>query len=319
MTLFIIFSIILAFFILLAIFMIAYYIIFLIMGQKEHEDIEELESEFLILYTKKYVESLKKGSFQVPISKDKEITVNVFCKGNPKSAKKIIIFHHGIRCNHKVSYKYLRLYMDKNIMMLGYDARGWGESKHIGKISYGYNEKYDLRKVVKFIKKEFPNKPIGLHGESMGGGTCYQFLTSFNKEKLINFAIIESGFVSFFNVLRVQAKINYPFLPFILIYPFIRLLWILKQKFNLNKLEVIEDLHKITIPLLAIASEADCMVPFSEHNIIRRSITNISTIETLDSPHVMTISMYFELFETTINEFLKNSDKYWKSMDEKIS
>lgn len=108
-------------------------------------------------------------------------------KEQPKS---IILLLHGIGGGKEHFYELAKSLSEQQIASIAYDARGHGESD--GQyISYGFYEKQDVSVIVNTIKKRYPDLPIGIWGNSMGGAVALQALSI---EPRLDFGIIESTF-----------------------------------------------------------------------------------------------------------------------------
>jgi len=113
-------------------------------------------------------------------------------KNNFTPAKSLIIFIHGIGgCKEHF------LGLAKHLSELGVesillDSRAHGKSGG-NFCTYGFKEKYDITKVIDYLKQKEDSIPIGIWGNSMGGAIAIQALEA---DKRINFGIIESTFTS---------------------------------------------------------------------------------------------------------------------------
>ncbi len=102
----------------------------------------------------------------------------------------IILLLHGIGGGKEHFYELASTLAQQNIASIVYDARGHGESD--GEyISYGYFEKHDVATIVQTAKMRYPDIPIGIWGNSMGGAVALQALAI---EPQLDFGIIESTF-----------------------------------------------------------------------------------------------------------------------------
>jgi len=110
-------------------------------------------------------------------------------KENPTT---IMLLLHGIGGGKEHFYELAGSLAEQQIASIVYDARGHGESD--GEyISYGYYEKQDVASIVKAAKKRYPDIPIGIWGNSMGGAVALQALAI---EPHLDFGIIESTFTN---------------------------------------------------------------------------------------------------------------------------
>lgn len=73
-----------------------------------------------------------------------------------------------------------------------FDERAHGESG--GKYcTYGFYEKHDISKIVDVAKQTYPNIPIGIWGNSLGGAVALQAMEI---DKRLEFGVIESTFTN---------------------------------------------------------------------------------------------------------------------------
>ncbi|WP_299765969.1 alpha/beta fold hydrolase [uncultured Dokdonia sp.] len=106
------------------------------------------------------------------------------------SPKSIMLLLHGIGGGKEHFYNLAKSLAEQHIASVVYDARGHGESD--GQyISYGFYEKYDVSVIVNEVKQRYPNIPIGIWGNSMGGAVALQALSI---EPRLDFGVIESTF-----------------------------------------------------------------------------------------------------------------------------
>jgi len=83
--------------------------------------------------------------------------------------KAVLLGLHGFN-DHKGSYKSLGEYLAKNdIALYAYDQRGFGESENIGIWAGEQNMMRDAEVNLRLLKQKYPDTPVYLVGESMGG------------------------------------------------------------------------------------------------------------------------------------------------------
>lgn len=108
-------------------------------------------------------------------------------EGKPQS---ILLLLHGIGGGKEHFYELAKSLAEQQIASIVYDARGHGESE--GQyISYGFYEKQDVAVIVAAAKQRYPDIPIGIWGNSMGGAVALQALAI---EPQLDFGVIESTF-----------------------------------------------------------------------------------------------------------------------------
>lgn len=120
-------------------------------------------------------------------------------KGQPKS---ILLLLHGIGGGKEHFYKLAKSLADQQIASVVYDARGHGESEG-DYISYGFYEKKDVSVIVSKVKERYPDIPIGIWGNSMGGAVALQALAI---EPRLDFGVIESTFTDLNTIVHEYQK-----------------------------------------------------------------------------------------------------------------
>ncbi len=145
----------------------------------------------------------------------------------------------------------------QNIASIVFDSRAHGQSG--GQFcTYGAKEKEDISAIIDLIESRYPNQPIGIWGNSMGGAIAIQAMAS---DKRINFGIIESTFTDLHQIVFDYQK---------------RLLkipsralsdYVLKRageiaSFNPTLIQPIEAVKHIKQPILLTHGDADKNIPF---------------------------------------------------------
>lgn len=122
-----------------------------------------------------------------------------FKQTNPKG---VILFFHGNSGHMGRSGNYYKRVRDKNFDVVLYDYRGYGKST--GKPSMK-NLYTDALLVFDWVKKQYPDKPIVLHGLSLGSHIASFVASHYDVELLI----LETPFCD----LPQVAQHQYPYLP----------------------------------------------------------------------------------------------------------
>lgn len=165
-----------------------------------------------------------------------------------------IIFCHGVTETKMSSVKYMNLFIERGFNAVIYDQRRHGDSG--GKsTSYGYYEKYDLKAVVDWLKKEKgPKLRFGIHGESMGAATMLQYAGML--EDSADFYIADCPYSEFSEQLAYRVKEEVK-LPPRLILPVASLFLKLRDHYSLKDVSPISAIEKIKKPILFIHSQKD--------------------------------------------------------------
>lgn len=113
-----------------------------------------------------------------------------------------IIAVHGIGSCKEQFLDLAKQFSQKGIVSYLFDSRAHGVSEG-NYCTYGFFERMDISKIVDQIKKEYPEIPIGIIGNSMGGAIALQ---SMEYDKRIDFGIIESTFTKLDQVVYDYKK-----------------------------------------------------------------------------------------------------------------
>ena len=99
------------------------------------------------------------------------------------NVEKIILMCHGFQCHSDLYYVLADYFFDKNILICAMDQRGHGRTSgtrgHLDSFDLIYQ---DMRLLIHLMKHKFPNVPLYLMGESMGGLTILNFAAQFPHE-----------------------------------------------------------------------------------------------------------------------------------------
>ena len=175
---------------------------------------------------------------------------------------KLVIFVHGIQTDKFTSSKAVDLWFKKGYDVISYDGFGWGTWRDTTKTRYGSNTEVKLLKqIILFVKENFENTEIILHGESMGGGILYRYLEKFGTSE-INRILIDAGYQSFEKNIRPLA---FKKIPKILYYIGGATFWFwrLLKRFPVRRQISAKTLKELSIPLLHIHSKTDHLVGYS--------------------------------------------------------
>lgn len=195
--------------------------------------------------------------------------VDLYKFGN---SNKVVIFVHGIWSNNRSVLKILDYFISRNYSVISYDNFGWGQSRDFGITSLGTKEALLLYDVVDDIKKQLNPQELILYGESMGGGTVYNFLGLFNNH-IIDKAIINAGYVSFFDNIIKLGKKQLWYLIYLAYFPLMFVFWCQKwpikpfvKKHQLEKMSNVYHIHSIKDKLVTY-SHIKKYLPYIKHHI----------------------------------------------------
>lgn len=172
----------------------------------------------------------------------------------PHGTNRFIIISHGVTETKINSIKYANLFLERGYNTLIYDHRRHGESG--GKTtSFGHYEKFDLKTVVDWLKKEKgPGLELGIHGESMGAATMLLYAGLL--EDGADFYIADCPFSDFKEQLAYLIKKDFKLIPGLLL-PIGDALLRLRDKYSIRNVSPISVIENIKHPVLFIHSRKD--------------------------------------------------------------
>ncbi len=221
----------------------------------------------------------------------------------PHQSNRYIIIAHGVTENKVNSIKYMNLFLKRGFNAVIYDHRRHGESG--GKTtSYGHYEKFDLKAVVDWLKKEKgPNLLLGIHGESMGAATMLLYAGML--EDGADFYIADCSFSSLKDQLRYQLKKEMK-LPGSLIIPIGNLFLRLRDKYWITDVSPISVIDQIQHPILFIHSKKDdYILPSMTEKLFAQKQGPKMLFLAENGRHAQSLNENAEDYENAIDEFLE--------------
>jgi fermentation-respiration switch protein FrsA (DUF1100 family) len=169
-----------------------------------------------------------------------------------------VIIVHGYTANLYLSTQYIDLFQQEGFNILLVDQRRHGESE--GEFStYGYKEKYDIQSWVTMLTSQYGKDIIvGLHCQSLGGGTVLEYLSI--AQPNVKFVIADCPYSDLTELIRYQIKV----LNKAPLFPLINLVnWSLKRKagFSLEQVSPIKAAKNSLLPVMFIHGTEDTYVP----------------------------------------------------------
>lgn len=222
----------------------------------------------------------------------------------PHQTNRYIIFSHGVTENKTNSVKYMNLFLERGFNAVLYDHRRHGDSG--GKTtSFGYYEKWDLKAVVDWLKKEKgPDLFFGIHGESMGASTMLLYAGMI--EDGANFYIADCPYSDFKAQLAHQLKEDMN-LPPRLVLPVADLFLRIRDKYSLKDISPISVIENIKKPVLFIHSEKDDFIlPTMSEALYERKKGPKKLFLAVNGVHAQSFNQNRAEYEKTIDEFLTN-------------
>jgi hypothetical protein len=220
------------------------------MRKKDEEFIVNREQE-AGRYNPDEFESLPKRDVEIPSPFGYNIKALLV---EPHQSNRYIIFAHGVTETKINSIKYMNLFLQRGFNALIYDHRRHGESG--GKTtSFGYYEKFDLKTVVDWLKKEKgAGLQLGIHGESMGAATMLLYAGMLDDGA--DFYIADCPFSDFKDQLAYLLKKDFKIPPKLMI-PIADVILRFRDKYSIRYVSPISVIENIKHPILYIHSQKD--------------------------------------------------------------
>jgi uncharacterized protein len=221
----------------------------------------------------------------------------------PFDTKKYIIISHGVTENKTSSIKYMNLFLERGFNGIIYDHRRHGESG--GKnTSFGYYEKFDLKQIVDWLKRE-KGKDIllGIHGESMGAATMILYAGGI--EDGADFYIADCPFSDFKELLNyvIKQEIKLPGKVFI---PIANLFLRARARYSIKDISPISVIDKIKSPMLFIHSKKDDFIlPEMTQKLFDKKKGPKKLFFAVNGTHAQSYNENKEAYEKAVDDFLK--------------
>lgn len=222
--------------------------------KNEHKLFKVLEAAGL--YSRERYESLGKKEVTI-MSFDGLKLCGAAIESNPGS-KHWILLVHGYTGSRAVSTQFIDLFTEEGYNVLLIDQRRHGRSE--GRFTtYGYYEKYDVQAWVRWIAEQYGHDVvIGLHGQSLGGGTVLEYLSIADPQ--VKLVIADCPYSDLTDLMRHQLTRLHkiPSVPF--------LSWVnarirSKAGFSLDQVSPIRAVRNSSLPVMFIHGTKDNYVP----------------------------------------------------------
>lgn len=226
-------------------------------------------------------------------------------KNNDK--EKWIILLHGVTLNHKAMMDMAYMYSNLGYNILLWDSRNHGSSG--GKtITYGYYEKYDLKEVVNYLRKNYAeNIKIGMQGISMGSGILLSYASAVKDD--CDFYIADCPYSNFekqvFDVSKRKLKVPDFVIKLILYFAKIFTRWL--YKFKLGEIDIAGKINRITNPILFITCRDDGYInPGMTEELYAKCSSDVKRIKIFEEgKHGGAFSKNRDAYIEVVTEFLK--------------
>ncbi|WML45199.1 alpha/beta hydrolase [Neobacillus sp. PS3-40] len=221
----------------------------------------------------------------------------------PHPSNRYIIFAHGVTETKMNSIKYMNIFLKHGFNALIYDHRRHGESG--GKTtSFGHYEKFDLKAVIDWLKKEKGTDLVfGIHGESMGAATMLLYAGML--EDGADFYIADCPFSDFKEQLSFHIKKEIKLPPGLFLFVadlFLRI----RDKYSIHHVSPITVIEKIQHPILFIHSQKDDFIlPSMSKDLFAQKKGMKMLYLAANGLHAQSFNKNSQDYENVIVEFLQ--------------
>ncbi|WP_084159123.1 alpha/beta hydrolase [Paenibacillus taiwanensis] len=208
------------------------------------------------VYSRKQYEALLKEDITI-MSHDGLKLCGVYIEQHPQS-KRVVILIHGYTAALPWSAQFLPLFLKLGFNALLIDQRRHGNSE--GKYTtFGYKEKYDVQAWVDWVvNRKGDDCILGLHGQSLGGGTVLEYVAIHRPQ--VRFVVADCPYSDLTRLIRHQVtKLNH--MP---AWPTMKLVnRLLKRKagFRMEDVSPIHIVMHSKLPIMFIHGKSDIFVP----------------------------------------------------------
>ncbi|MBP2001682.1 fermentation-respiration switch protein FrsA (DUF1100 family) [Paenibacillus shirakamiensis] len=208
------------------------------------------------VYSKERFDILDKSD--VSVTTRDGLTLHGYAISSHPNSNKWVIIVHGYTASLEVSAQFGGLFEDIGFNVLLVDQRRHGRSQG-SYTTYGFHEKYDIESWVNWIISHAgTDVVIGLHGQSLGGGTVLEYLTI--ADPRVHFVIADCPYSDLTQLIRYQLSVlnKVPTFPFL---PLINNQLERKAGFRLHQVSPIKSVQNTSMPVMFIHGTEDKYVP----------------------------------------------------------
>ncbi|MEH7106283.1 alpha/beta hydrolase [Bacillus sp. JJ1764] len=221
----------------------------------------------------------------------------------PHQTNRYMIISHGVTETKINSVKYMNLFLERGFNALIYDHRRHGESGG-QTTSFGHYEKFDLKAIVDWLKKEKGSDLIlGIHGESMGAATMLLYAGLL--EDGADFYIADCPFSDFKQQLAYLIKKDFKLHPGLLL-PIGDAILRLRDKYSIRNVSPISVIENIKHPVLFIHSRKDDFIlPTMTHELFEQKRGPKMLYIAENGRHAQSFNENRADYERIVDEFLQ--------------
>ncbi|MBN3524738.1 alpha/beta hydrolase [Paenibacillus apiarius] len=244
-------------FILLSIWIIPYFAVYQMTRMKgsTYEQCLDLLEHHKVFTKKQYDDCDKEELF---IRSHDGLSLHGYYIESFPASRRVIIIVHGYTSALAWSAQFMAMFFKLGFNVLLVDQRRHGQSE--GKYTtFGFNEKNDMQAWVDWvIARKGEDCAIGLHGQSLGGGTVLEYAAIHRPQ--VRFIIADCPYSDLTELIYHQVtKLNH--MPAWPIMPLINRLLKRKAGFMLDDVSPIRVMRTCKLPVLFIHGSKDIFVP----------------------------------------------------------
>lgn len=229
----------------------------------------------------------------------------IFIEPYPES-KRVVILIHGYTVAYAWMMQFAEMYIKLGFNVLLYDQRRHGSSEGMYS-TYGYLEKQDLDLWIGWVvERKGDDCIIGLHGQSMGGGTVLEYAGMRRYEQQVKFVIADCPYSDLTELMEHQVR-NLNRIPTFPLLNFIDWMVHARAGFRLRDVSPIRSIQKSKWPILFIHGAKDNFVPThmskALYQVKRPGINKLLIIE--GAAHAVSYGTDKERYEREVAQFIE--------------
>lgn len=227
-------------------------------GDKPYIDSEAMEEYYKNKEDKPLdlLSNYNSEKFSIESIENKYYIDGINIKANEETSNTVVIVH-GIRSNYYETLNVAYGYLKNGFNAILYNQRNTGETGGEN-YTFGLFERYDLDTVVAYAKEKYKDGVLGVHGFSMGAATSTMHTALNEKDKKVDFYILDAPFEKMETAIELGVKgENIKVLP-VKYATFIGNLFTrIKGGFWYKDVQPYKEVSKTTVPVMIIHGTED--------------------------------------------------------------
>ena len=225
----------------------------------------------------------------------------VIVEPNPSSHRWIIIVH-GYTASHSISTQYITMFSELRFNLLLIDQRRHGKSEGIY-TTFGYKEKYDVEAWVEFLYERIGQDClIGLHGQSLGGGTVLEYLSI--AKSCVKFVIADCPYSDLTELMKYHIK-RVKLQAFPWFYSIMNRRVLKRAGFRIEQVSPLRAVEESELPVMFIHGIKDRFVPtYMSEDLFSHKIGFKRLLLVEDAEHANAYMVNPTLYRTEVMHFV---------------